>query len=134
MTTRSEPLAVEEFDVKAEPPAARGPWRLLIVAAVVAAVAGFALISHDDGTTPGDTPISTVAESTLGEPSREEIAAASNAGVYQPGTGPTEVTFNRSYVSLRRCAIGNEFTGEPCDGSNPMAASYISVLPWSRPL
>ena len=37
----------------------------------------------------------------LEEPSPDEVAAASNAAVYVPGSGPTEVTATRSYVSLR---------------------------------
>ena len=58
------------------------------------------VISRDDTTAPADTPIPV--PSPLEEPSPDEVAAASNAGVYVPGSGPTEVTATRSYVSLRR--------------------------------
>lgn len=73
-------------------------------------------------TTPA--PIPTV-ESPLEEPSRDDVATASNAGVYEPGTGPTEVTATRSYVSLRRCEIdGFPYEDKPCD--EPQSWAYVT--------
>ena len=72
---------------------------LLAIAVAAAVVTTMVVISRDHTTAPADTPI----PSPLEEPSRDEVAAASNAGVYVPGSGPTEVTAARSYVSLRTC-------------------------------
>ena len=72
------------------------------------------VISREHTTAPADTP------SPLEEPSPDEVAAASNAGVYVPGSGPTEVTATRSYVSLR---IVNLPTSA-CDG--PEGWAYVT--------
>ena len=69
---------------------------VLAIAVAAAVVTTMVVISRDHTTAPADTP-----PSPLEEPSRDEVAAASNAGVYVPGSGPTEVTATRSYVSLR---------------------------------
>ena len=71
--------------------------------------------------TPGDTSIPV--PSPLEEPSRDEVAAASNESVYVPGSGATEVTAIRSYVSLRRCELSG-FPAPPCDG--PEGWAYVT--------
>ena len=55
------------------------------------------VISRDHTTAPADTPIPI--PSPLEEPSPAEAAAASDAA-YRVGSGPTEVTATRGYVSL----------------------------------
>ena len=72
---------------------------VLAIAVAAAVVTTMVVISRDHTTAPADTPIPV--PSPLEEPSPDEVAAASNAGVYVPGSGPTEVTATRSYVSLR---------------------------------
>ena len=79
------------------------------------------VISRDHTTAPADTPI----PSPLEEPSRDEVAAASNAGVYVPGSGPTEVTATRSYVSLRTCDLPDATLIWHCDG--PEGWAYVTA-------
>ena len=78
------------------------------------------MISRDHSTAPADTPV----PSPLEEPSRDEVAAASNAGVYVPGSGPTEVTAARSYVSLRTCDPPGTDNDPGCDG--PEGWAYVT--------
>jgi hypothetical protein len=90
---------------------------LIGAAAVIAGI--FVVRSSDDTRSPADQ-----VESPLEEPSRDEVAAATNTGVYEPGNGPTEVTAGRSYVSLRRCEIRRPPYYEdrrPCDGPDGWA-------------
>jgi hypothetical protein len=112
--TETRDLAMVEL----EPTAHRQPRsrvaRGILVVATAAAVVGIlgVAIARDDG----------AAASPLEEPSREEIALASNTAVYRPGNGPTEVTATRSYVSLRRCIRAvNGMPDEACDGPQPWA-------------
>ena len=76
---------------------------VLAIAVAAAAVTTMVVISRDHTTAPADTPIPV--PSPLEEPSPAEVAAASNAA-YRLGSGPTEVTASRSYVSLRSGADG----------------------------
>ena len=95
---------------------------VLAIAVAAAVVTTMVVISRDDTTAPADTPI----PSPLEEPSRDEVAAASNAGVYVPGSGPTEVTATRSYVSLRTVILIQAPTliRTPCDG--PEGWAYVT--------
>ncbi len=124
------------------PPRGRCPTRIIVVAASAATiVAAITLvISRDDTTAPADAPSTTVTLATsppstlttttatapvddrglvtvLGDPSQEEIEQAEDVGTYRPGTGPTEVTGARTYVSLRTC----EVVSEPCGGTRGWA-------------
>ena len=70
---------------------------VLAIAVAAAVVTTMVVISRDHTTAPADTPIPV--SSPLGEPSPDEVAAASDAAWLV--AGPTEVTATRSYVSLR---------------------------------
>jgi hypothetical protein len=94
---------------------------VLAIAVAAAVVTTMIVISRDHTTAPADTPIPV--PSPLDEPSPDEVAAASNAGVYVPGSATTEVTATRSYVSLRRCAISG-YPVQPCDG--PEGWAYVT--------
>ena len=80
------------------------------------------VISREHTTAPADAPV----PSPLEEPSSDEVAAASNPGVYVPGSGPTEVTASRSYVSLRTCdPIGTDY--DPVGGcAGPEGWAYVT--------
>ena len=123
MTTRSEPLTIEKFDDVAEPPAALDRWRVLGVAAVVVLLVAATVVGLV-WERRSNQPSSAMVESPLEEPSRDEVAAASNGGVYEPGNGPTAVTASRSYVSLRRCEIEGPDEDRPCDG--PDGWAYVT--------
>ena len=92
---------------------------VLAIAVAAAVVTTMVVISRDDTTSPADTPM----PSPLEEPSPDEVAAASNESVYVPGSGATEVTATRSYVSLRRCEL-NGYPAPPCDG--PEGWAYVT--------
>jgi len=89
----------------------------------VAMLVGAMLVvrARDDSERGSNQPSSAMVESPLEEPSRDEVAAASNAGVYEPGNGPTQVTASRSWVSLRRCEIEGPDEDRPCDGPDGWA-------------
>ena len=122
----ADPLDFATLDI--EPVSRRaGPTRrrpliraILAVAAAAAVVAAIVVvISRDDATAPADTPM-TVVTSPLEEPSPDEVARASDAATYMIGSGHTEVTATRNYVSLRRAIL----TGRPeggCDGTEGWA-------------
>ena len=92
---------------------------MVAVVCAAAVVAALVVVARDGASTPGDAAGETraldLAGSPLGEPSREEVALASNAGTYVPGSGPTEVTATGTYMSLHRCTSG-ESHSEGCDG------------------
>ena len=124
----TDPLDFATLDV--EPVSRRaGPTRrrpliraVLAVAAAAAVVAAIVVvISRDDATAPADTPITAVTN-PLEEPSPDEVERASDAATYMIGSGHTEVTPARNYVSLRRC--DPQRTDQPaggCDGTQGWA-------------
>jgi hypothetical protein len=97
-----------------EPPRSSGPRRrsrrithvVLAIAVAAAVITTLVVISRDHTTAPADIPISV--PSPLEEPSPDEVAAASS-GLYPRGSGRTEVTATRSYVSLRSGSQGWAF-------------------------
>jgi hypothetical protein len=99
--------------------------RLLAAAVCLWSLTGVAVADTTEATTePAPEP---TAESPLEEAPRDEVAAASNAAVYQLGDGSTEVTANGSWVSLRRCSIGvppSYYERRPCDG--PDGWAYVT--------
>jgi hypothetical protein len=125
---QSRRLAVIDLErmkaTSAPRPGSRRVYGILAAAAAAAVVAVLALvISNDDEPIAVDTSVATVAATPLEEPTAEEVAEASNLGAYLPGSGPTEVTAARRYVSLRTCASrGN--ADERCDG--PKGWAYVT--------
>jgi hypothetical protein len=92
------------------------PQVILAVACAAVAVAVAAVVSRNDAPTAVDTPVPTFVVSPLEEPSSDEAARASVGDNYPPGSGATEMTAARRYVSLRRCSRTSE-PGGPCEGS-----------------
>ena len=130
-------------DPSASPRRGRAAWTIVAAASAAAVVAVVVVvISRSDPTAPADapspsvtvasppgSPVATTDATTpafdpgsaivLEDPPEDEIALASDAGTYRPGTGPTEVTGGRTYVSLRTC----NFVAQSCGG--PRGWAYV---------
>ena len=117
-------LDIEPVSRRAGPTRRRPLIRAVVAVAAAAAVvvATVVVISRDNGSSPSDTPMSVVSSNPLEEPSPDEVERASDAATYMVGSGHTEVTPARNYVSLRRC--DPQVTDQPaggCDGTQGWA-------------